>query len=195
MCGKGRPRIEGQGRKNREHFVGEKCIELRALIEAELAQLQHADVAILERGEQFLAQEFVSRVDQAADRGVDGIQRFHRAASVETRFLDAVLDLLQQARHTHHEELVDVGAEDRQKLDALEQRVATVASLFEHAPLELQVAELAIEIKGGVVKFGEVCDLERRSGGFRTHVLSSVQKSGRRSKVKTFLYENGRRSN
>ena len=102
---------------------------------------------VFERGEQLLAQELVSRVDQAADGGADGIQGFRRTPAIQTRLLDAVLDLLQQARHAHHEELVDVGAENRQKFDAFKQRVAAVASLFEHAPLELQVAEFAIEVK------------------------------------------------
>jgi hypothetical protein len=39
-----------------------------------------------------------------------------------------------------HEELVQVGAEDREELDALEQRVALVERLFQHAQIELQLS-------------------------------------------------------
>ena len=43
---------------------------------------------------------------------------------------DAGLDLLAQAGHPDHEELAEVRAQDRQELDALDQRVAFVADLF-----------------------------------------------------------------
>ena len=129
---------------------------------------------LLERREQILAQEIVRAVDQPAHRGADRVQRLGRTSAVHTGFLHAVLDLLHHAGHAHHEKLVDVGAEYRQELHPLQQRIAAVARFFENPPLELQVAEFTIQIERGIVQFGEIREFERRSGGFRTHVFSSV---------------------
>ena len=53
--------------------------------------------------------------------------------------------LLAQPRHAHHEELVQVRREDRQKLHPLQQRVLRVLGLFQHARIELQPAQLAVD--------------------------------------------------
>ena len=57
----------------------------------------------------------------------------------------AGLDLAAQARHADLEELVEVGGEDREELDALEQRVPGVARLVEDAGVELDPRQLAVE--------------------------------------------------
>ena len=55
--------------------------------------------------------------------------------------------LLLQHRDANHEELVEVGADDGEKLDAFEERVAAIARLVEHPLVERQPAELAVEIE------------------------------------------------
>ena len=54
-------------------------------------------------------------------------------------------DLAVEAGHPHHVELVEVGGGDRQEAQALEQRVAEVVRLLQHAAIELQPGQLAIE--------------------------------------------------
>jgi hypothetical protein len=58
--------------------------------------------------------------------------------------------LLLEHGDANHEELVEVGADNGEKLDALEERVAAIARLIEHPLVELQPAELAIdkEVRG-----------------------------------------------
>src|SRR5262249_27984175 len=63
--------------------------------------------------------------------------------------LETGVDLLLQPRHADLEELVQVRAENAQELEPLEQRVRRVARLFEHAMIELEPAELTIEIMLG----------------------------------------------
>ena len=58
---------------------------------------------------------------------------------------DAGVDLLLQAGDADLEELVEVRAADRQEAQALEQRRRRVARLLEHAHIELQERQLAIE--------------------------------------------------
>jgi len=59
-------------------------------------------------------------------------------------------DLSAQSRHPHHEELVQVGAEDGKEFHALEQPVARVERLVEHTGVELEPAQLAIYVQGRI---------------------------------------------
>jgi hypothetical protein len=61
-------------------------------------------------------------------------------------FQAAALQLVEQARDPDHEELVEVRAEDREELDALQQRVGRILRFFQHALLEFQQAELAVDV-------------------------------------------------
>jgi hypothetical protein len=54
-------------------------------------------------------------------------------------------DAALQPRHAHHEELVQVGAENGEELHALEQWDARIPGLFEHATIELEPGQLAID--------------------------------------------------
>src|SRR5690349_543074 len=55
-------------------------------------------------------------------------------------------NLLLDAGHADHEELVEIGTEDRQKLHALEQRVAFVECLIQNTAVEFEPAKLAIDV-------------------------------------------------
>ena len=57
----------------------------------------------------------------------------------------AQLDLLLHARDADLEELVQVGRDDAEELQALEQRHGAVLGLREHAAVELERLQLAIE--------------------------------------------------
>ena len=72
--------------------------------------------------------------------------------AVDAGILNAVFDLLQETGHAHHEELVEIGAEDGEKLHALEQRIARIASFFENAALKLKQAQLGIQVERGTIE-------------------------------------------
>ena len=59
-------------------------------------------------------------------------------------------DAALQRRHADHEELVQVRAEDGEELHALEQRHARILRLLEHAPVELEPGQLAVDERVGV---------------------------------------------
>ena len=54
-------------------------------------------------------------------------------------------DLLLQPRHAHLEEFVEVGADDGEELQPFEQRIGGIQRLVEHALVEFQPAQLAVE--------------------------------------------------
>ena len=78
------------------------------------------------------------------------------AEPVERRLLDAGAELLEDRRHPDHEELVEVGGGDGQELDPLEQRVGVVLGLGEHPAVELEPAQLAVDVQGGRRQVGGI---------------------------------------
>ena len=67
-------------------------------------------------------------------------------AAVEALLGHAVGHLALETRQAHHEEFIEVARRYRQEAQPLEQGVAEVARLGEHAPVEGEPGELAIQI-------------------------------------------------
>ena len=65
--------------------------------------------------------------------------------AVGREFGDVLCERLLKARHAYHEELVQVLGEDGEELEAFENRLRRVERLFENAPVELYLAQLAVE--------------------------------------------------
>ncbi len=61
-------------------------------------------------------------------------------------------DLALQPGHPNLEELVHVAREDQQELQPFQQRRALVQRLVQHADIELQLRQLAVDIQPAVVK-------------------------------------------
>ena len=78
---------------------------------------------------------------------IDQFELGRRRQAVERKIGHAFVDLLLQSRDANHEKLVEIGREDREKLDALEQRLRFVERLFEHTAIELEPACFAVEQK------------------------------------------------
>ena len=64
--------------------------------------------------------------------------------------------LLQERRHAHHEELVEVGGDDGQELDALEQGMGLVECLIQDPLVELQPAQLPVDVERRVLEVGRI---------------------------------------
>ncbi len=65
---------------------------------------------------------------------------------------DSGVDLIDEPRHTHHEEFVHVGAEDGEKLHALEQWISFVLRFLQHAELKRKQAQFAVDIEHGRIQ-------------------------------------------
>ena len=90
----------------------------------------------------------------------DGRELLLGVQAVGRDVVDAGAELLQQRRDAHHEELVEVGAGDGEELHALEQRMRRIVRLSEHALVELEPAQLAVDVERGV---GEIRRRRRRT--------------------------------
>ena len=84
--------------------------------------------------------------DQLEDSRASGRQLFLGGPAVGRAGGFAGLDLLAKAGHANLEELVQVAGEDRQELDSLKERIALVSSLEQHAGVELEPGEFAVQV-------------------------------------------------
>jgi hypothetical protein len=108
------------------------------------------DAVLRERGQQQLrdaAREASAALEHPA---VQLLERLGRRAAVDAGTLDPGLDLVVQAGDSHHEELVEVRGVDGGELRALDQRHRGVLAQLEHAQVEVQPRQLAVEVVRGV---------------------------------------------
>ena len=111
--------------------------QLRELEQADALILQgRADLALEDAGVQ------IHEVVRGARQVVEQLARFETGRRAHR---EAGGDAALEARHTHHEELVEVRREDRQEAGALEQRHVRVGRQLQDTLVELQPRHLAVE--------------------------------------------------
>ncbi len=75
----------------------------------------------------------------------DRVELLRRGHAVGAQILDPLQLMPLEAGDADHEEFVEVGAGDRQEAKPLEQRMGRVGRLLQHAPVEGEPAQLAVE--------------------------------------------------
>ena len=87
--------------------------------------------------------------DHAMHPFADGLQLFRGRHAGRVAAADAFRPRAHQPGHANEEKLVQVRADDGQELDPLHQRHIIGQPLTEHAVVELQPTQLAVEIHAG----------------------------------------------
>ena len=77
----------------------------------------------------------------------DPLEHLGRGQPVGPAGVDPGLDLVVDAGDADHEELVEVGDEDREELQALDQRQRLVLGELEHAVVEVEPRQLAVDVQ------------------------------------------------
>src|SRR5947209_9455154 len=80
----------------------------------------------------------------------DPLERLDGRQPVGAAGVDPCLHLVVHAGHPHHEELVQVGDEDGEELEPLEQWQRVVLGQLEDAVVEVEPRELAVDEQGGI---------------------------------------------
>ena len=81
-------------------------------------------------------------------------QHLGRGQAVGAARVDPRLDLVVHAGDADHEELVEVRGEDREELQPLDQRQRLVLGQLEHAVVEVEPGQLAVDVERGVGELG-----------------------------------------
>ena len=143
------PGIHGKRREHREDLVVEpapqRLVVVRDLVVVEDLHALGRELVVDARPDRRVVR------DEPADAATDRVELLgggHPVRGVRRR---ACLDLAPEAGHADLEELVEVVGEDREELDPLEQWGPAVACLVEHAGVELDPRQLAVEDRGTLV--------------------------------------------
>ena len=138
-------RVHGERCQDREHLLAVVAREPLLLGGGELVPREQHDVLFFQLGQNRVNRVMCVLILQTMRGFADGAQLLARAQAGCGRHGDARVDTALQAGDAHHEELVKVRGEDRGEVGALEQGHVFVLRAFEHALVELQPAELAVE--------------------------------------------------
>ena len=147
MCGNGRPGSKASGVSTgyttwRKYILHRAALALRV----NCAVIANLDAGFGQRGLQF-APGFI---------GI-GHQPLHLVANAIEQVGDGAVErvgnrFLLQHGDADHEKLVEIGEQDGEKLDALDQRIRRVLRFLQHAPLESEQTQFAIKVQSGIVR-------------------------------------------
>ena len=145
-------RVDGEGGEDREDLLREALPRRLGLPGREVLGSDQLVARPGERRPDLLEPGPVLLRHQRVGPAGDGSQHLGRQQAVGRRVGHATGDLLLQARHADHEELVEVGGDDAEELEPLQHRQGGVLGLLEDAGVELEPGELAIEEERWVVQ-------------------------------------------
>jgi hypothetical protein len=123
----------------------------------EVRHRQNADTLADQGWYELLVPAFVLTGHKGMQFAGKALQLLFGRESVWTGKLISVFRLLQQSGYAHFNEFVEIAGGDGQKLNSLEQRIAFVLSLLQHAPIEGQPGFVAIEIVAGIIQANSRC--------------------------------------
>ena len=138
-------RPDAERRQHREDLALVEAVELGQLLALAVGHPADVDALRRERRSDDLPPEARQLARQPLDPRADRGERLARRQPVVRAHREARGGLIHQPRDAHHEELVQVRGEDRAELDALEQRHALVRGQLQHALVEVEPRQLAVE--------------------------------------------------
>jgi hypothetical protein len=162
MYGNGCPGVEGERRQHRPDVCLEEAGEIGRHGRRVVVGLEEVDALGCEQRAQLVFPAALHVVEHQARAPANGHELLLGVQAVGGDVFEAGAVLLEKRRDPHHEELVEVAADDGEELDALEQRVRRVEGLVEHALVELEPAQLAVDEQRGV---GQLDGRRRRLRG------------------------------
>ncbi len=113
-----------------------------------------ADLMFFQFRQQNVVEDRVLTVDVTVHQFADARQRLMRLQTIGAGLFAGERDLLLEASHANFEKFVEVAGEDQQKFQPLKQRVGLIQRLFQHADVELQLRELAMDVQAAVIQAG-----------------------------------------
>jgi hypothetical protein len=136
--------IDRERCEDRRHARVKLAGHRRLLFLRQPARAHDAHAGTVERMQQFV-EDAVHVALQRLHALADGFELLPRRQAVHRAFANPVVDELADAADAHHQELVEIRGRDAEEFRPLEQRHVRALSLGQHAPVELEPAQFAIE--------------------------------------------------
>jgi hypothetical protein len=137
--------VQADRREDRQEFAEEILADPLALRGSPVRAAAEVNAFRGQLGEQDFVEEPVLRIDKGAHFADHQRVDLGGAFAVGTGLMDIELDLFFKAGDADLDEFVEVGRDDAQEPQPLEQRHRVVGRLCQYAPVELENAELAVE--------------------------------------------------
>ena len=150
--GEGAAGADGQRRQHGEDVLAEVALD-DPRVGIGLLAGDDPDAVLGELGADHILELARVAVVEVAHALGDLVEQLARRDSVRPAGVDAGFDLVVHTGHADHEVLVEIGDEDGQELDPLEQRQRLVLGELEHPVVEVQPGELAVDVER---RFGEL---------------------------------------
>ena len=138
-------RVHGQRREDGEDLFGEHGAEAVLGFVVEFVPVHEVDVLVGQGGPDLLGVDLGVALLQPVGRVADLLEDLDGAEPGGGGHGESGGDAALQAGHPDHEELVEVGGEDRQEADALQQVEVGVFGQFEDPGVEGEPAQLAVQ--------------------------------------------------
>ena len=151
--GEGPAGVIGHRRQDGEDRPLEIRVGLSPLPIGQRRVVEDVDPVLGEQGQE-LTHDLPRALHQVGRLLANKRQLLGRSQPVHGALHHAGCHLLFEAGHTHHEELGEIRADDRQELHALEEGIPLVLGLFQHATEERQETQLPVEVLGRVPRHG-----------------------------------------
>src|SRR5688572_7574637 len=158
-------RVERQRCQHRADLAGEVRAQVLANLRRPLLRLEKSDALAFEQDAQ-LAPDRRLVMQHPEGAAPHRLELLLGVVPVWRNVFNPLTKLLERRGDADHEELVEIRRGNRQELDALEQGMRDVPRLREYAFVELEPAQLTIDIKGVVLEVGRI-DLSRRDDAKR----------------------------
>ena len=137
--------VDRQRRQNRIDFVGEIIVQVFFLGCIEILPPENAYLGLGQGRNQFLVVQLVARLFQLLYSPENQPHLLVRCKPCGVRSTVSFMNAAQQGRHPYHEELVQIGMKDAEKPEPFEDGVLGIFRLFQHPPVELEPAQLAVQ--------------------------------------------------
>ena len=160
-------RVHRERREHREDPLLEQPVELGPIVPVQLGPGHDPDPRLVERGQNLLRQQVPGAIDELGHALADSRELLARGHPLGGGDEDPRRGLLLQPGHPDLEELVEVLAEDRQELRPLQQGRGGVLRQGQHARVEVEPGQLAVEVAG-------VRRREKRGWGGDVHLVRAA---------------------
>lgn len=171
-------RVDGERGEDGEDVVGEELVDAGALPAREVVHRDLRDRLGVELGSDDVLEQLRVAGHELVRADADGVHDLQGHPAGHGRHGEAGVDAAFEAGDADHEELVEVGGEDREEADPLEQRHLRVGGEVEDALIEGEPAELAVEESVGGI--GQVELLPDCDDVVHRSLLSAVGRGSRR---------------
>src|SRR5436190_13698130 len=136
--------IHSQWREHWKNFLQKITVRPRCTFRRQFRDFAHKNPILRQLRQQFIVPERILRRHEFAHCFLDSIKHLRGAQSIGTDAARFALDLLFDPGDANLEELVQIRTNDREKLNALDERLPLILRFFKNAAVELEPAQLPI---------------------------------------------------